>query len=259
MDTKKFYLGIDAGTTYVKAVIVNDSKEIIGTFVHPTGTDHADSLKTVGGGVLEAASITKEALAHTTATGFGRDTIEFADSTKTEISCHARGAYHHFPQAITIIDIGGQDTKIIQLDESGKRIGFKMNRKCAAGTGAFLNEIAQKLEVPLNELNSMAMGSDLNSPLSSFCTVFASTEILQRMKDGERIEDLVRGAYESVIRRVIEMEELEGTIIMTGGVIAYHPIIAEILGGLLDMKIRTPPLPQLTGALGAALFARQSQ
>lgn len=257
MEVRKYYLGIDAGTTYVKTVIVNESGEMIGTFVHSTGTDHANSIQIAWEGALQSTDLTKDAIVHTTATGFGRDSVQFADSTKTEISCHARGAYHHFSRQITIIDIGGQDTKIIKLDENGKRIGFKMNRKCAAGTGAFLEEIAQKLDVPLNELNSLALESDQDSPLSSFCTVFASTEILQRIKDGERMEDLIRGAYQSVIRRVIEMEELKGHIIMTGGVIAHHPIIAQILGDHLGMEIRIPPHPQLTGALGAALFARE--
>ncbi len=118
--------------------------------------------------------------------------MSFADSVITEISAHAKGAYHYFPKKITIIDIGGQDTKIIKIDSKGKILGFKMNRKCAAGTGSFLEEIAYKLNIQLNEMNKLASKSDKETSLSSFCTVFASTEILTRIKEGEKVEDMVR-------------------------------------------------------------------
>lgn len=258
MEAKKFYLGIDAGTTYIKAAIVNEHEEMIGSFVHPTGPDHSEALQTTWGRVLQAAELTREAVAHTTATGFGRYDVAFADSVKTEISCHARGAFHHFRCPITIIDIGGQDTKIIRVDGSGKRIGFRMNRKCAAGTGAFLEEIARHLQIPMEELNSMAGGSKDDAPLNSFCTVFASTEVINRLKDGEAAEVLVRGAFESVARRVMEMEELQGTIVMTGGVVAYNPVILKVLGRHIGQEILTPPHPQLTGAFGAALYANDA-
>ena len=131
-----------------------------------------------------------------------------------------------------------------------------MNRKCAAGTGSFLEEIAYKLNIPMNEMNTLAEKSDKETALSSFCTVFASTEILTRIKEGEKMEDMVKSAFESVARRVIEMDTLEGTIVMTGGVVAYNDVILKILAKSIGNKILAPPDPQLSGAVGAALFAK---
>ena len=133
-----------------------------------------------------------------------------------------------------------------------------MNRKCAAGTGAFLEEIAHRLNIPMDEMNLLASKSTKTEPLSSYCTVFASSEILTRIRDGERIEDMVRNAFESVARRVIEMESIEDTVILTGGVVAYNDIIVKILKRYLGKEILVPPHPQLIGALGAALFAREA-
>jgi len=257
MSNRMYYAGIDVGTSYTKAVVIDDNKEAVGTFVGRSGADLKSSINSAIDGALSRAGVNKEAIAHTTSTGFGRDNVTFADSTKTEISCHARGAYHYFPRKLTIIDIGGQDTKIIRVDEKGKVRGFKMNRKCAAGTGTFLEEIGQKLNVPVDEMNARAVSSTRDAPLGSFCTVFAATEVLTRIKAGESVEDMLRSAFESVARRVLEMGVLEGTIVMTGGVVAYNRIIVDIMGRLVGTKILTPPNPQLTGALGAALFARE--
>jgi predicted CoA-substrate-specific enzyme activase len=134
-----------------------------------------------------------------------------------------------------------------------------MNRKCAAGTGSFLEEIAFKLNIPMDEMNVLAGKSSKDTALSSYCTVFASTEILTRIKEGEKKEDMVKSAFESVARRVIEMDTLDGTVVMTGGVVAYNDIILKILSKQVGQKILTPPNPQLTGALGAALFAKEAK
>jgi predicted CoA-substrate-specific enzyme activase len=197
-------------------------------------------------------------LTMTIATGYGRSNVEEADRTVTEISCHGKGAYHRFPEAITVVDIGGQDTKVISMDITGTRVGFKMNRKCSAGTGVFLEEIARRLEVPIEELNEVARRSEKAAPLNSYCTVFASTEMLSRIRAGEPLEDLVRGAYESVVRRVTEMADLHGTVVMTGGVVEYHPIVAELLGKMTGAMVKVPEQPQLIGAMGAALVARET-
>lgn len=259
MTDGRYYLGIDVGTTYIKTAIMDDDRnEVIGSFIERTGTDIKSSINTAFEGAINRAAVEKSAITHITATGFGRRKVSFADTVKTEISCHAKGAYHYFPRRITIIDIGGQDTKVIKVNEKGKRLSFKMNRKCAAGTGAFLEEIAYRLNIPIDKMNALAAGSTNEVSLSSFCTVFATTEVLMRIKDGEKIEDLVKSAYESVAKRVLEMEELEGTIVMTGGVVAHNSILARILERYIGKKILTPPYPQLIGAIGAALFARQT-
>ncbi|MFX1448069.1 MAG: acyl-CoA dehydratase activase [Promethearchaeota archaeon] len=255
MAANNYFVGIDVGTSYVKAVIINNNNEIISFFITRTGTSIVNSSKIVLDKIISNAKLSKSAIKHTTVTGFGKDKIIFADSKKTEISCHAKGAYHYFPKKITVIDIGGQDTKVIKLDDKGKIIRFKMNRKCAAGTGAFIEEIAYRLDIPLKDLNNLAIKSTKNVPLASYCTVFAKTEIITRIKEGEQVEDLIKSAFDSVIRRIIEMSELEGSLVLTGGLIAYNSIIGEILKNEIGAEILIPPNPQLIGAIGAALFA----
>jgi len=257
--SKNYFAGIDVGTSYIKAVVIDEKNESIGFFVERTSANLQKSIDSTFDGAIACANIPKSSVKHITSTGFGRANVSFADDVKTEISSHARGAYNSFPKQITIIDIGGQDTKIIKTDEKGKILGFKMNRKCAAGTGSFLEEIAYKLDIPMDKMNSLAAKSTNDTALSSFCTVFASTEILTRLKEGEKKEDMIKSAYESVARRVIEMDTLDGTVIMTGGVVTYNDIILEILSKQIGSKILTPPNPQLTGALGAALFASEAK
>ena len=256
---ERYFAGIDVGTSYIKAVIIDEKNEIAGSFTERSGADLQKSITTVFEGAIAAADVPQNAIKHITATGFGRRNVSFADSVKTEISSHAKGAYHYFPRKIAIIDIGAQDTKIIKIDAQGKTLSFKMNRKCAAGTGSFLEEIAYKLNIPMNKMNELATKSAKDSALSSFCTVFASTEILTRIKEGEKVEDMVKSAFESVARRVIEMDTLESTVVMTGGVVAYNDIILKILAKYVGEEILTPPDPQLSGAVGAALFAREAK
>ncbi len=252
----RYFAGVDVGTSYIKAVIIDEKNEIVGSFTERSGADLQLSIETAFDGVLASADLPRDAIKHITATGFGRRNVSFADSIKTEISCHGKGVYHYFSRDVTIIDIGGQDTKIIKIDAQGKRVGFKMNRKCAAGTGTFLEEIAHRLDISVGEMNALASKSGKDVALSSFCTVFACSEILTRIRDGEKVEDMVKSAFESVARRVIEMDTLEGTIVMTGGVVTYNDIILKILAKHVGRDILTPPNPQLTGAFGAALFAR---
>jgi len=259
MSKQMYFAGIDMGTSYIKSVIINEKNEIIGFSIERSSSDLKKSIDNAFEKAIADADISKSSVKHVTSTGFGRGNVYFADSVKTEISAHAKGAYHYFPKMITIIDIGGQDTKIIKIDAKGKTLGFKMNRKCAAGTGSFLEEIAYKLDIPLEEMNKLAAKSTKDAALSSFCTVFASTEILTRIKEGEKKEDMVKSAFESVVRRVIEMDTLEGTVVMSGGVVTYNDIILKILSKHVGKQILIPPNPQLTGALGAALFAKEAK
>jgi predicted CoA-substrate-specific enzyme activase len=257
MSNKEYFSGIDVGTSYIKVVIIDDQNKIAGSYIDRTSSDLQKSINNVFKKAISSANISDNAINHITATGFGRDNVSFADSVVTEISSHAKGAYHFFPTNIIVVDIGGQDTKIIKLNEKGKIQGFKMNRKCAAGTGSFLEEISYKLNIPLNEMNNLALKSDKETALSSFCTVFASTEIITRIKEGERIEDMVKSAFESIIKRVIEMDTLLGTVVATGGVVTYNSILLKILSKQIGKEILTPPTPQLSGAFGAALFAKK--
>lgn len=188
-------------------------------------------------------------------TGYGRKNVLFAQETKSEIACHGKGSYLYFPMAISIIDIGGQDNKIIKLDETGRRTGFKMNRKCAAGTGGFLEEMAFRLDVPLNEMSSLASRSTNMVKLGSFCTVFSATEVLENIRSGKRLEDIVKGVFFSMIQRVLEMDSLTENVVMTGGVVENNPYIVTMTEELIGRKILISKHPQLAGAIGAALYA----
>lgn len=250
--------GIDVGSSMTKAVIINPSQNIVGFFIRKSGVDLEEAAEQSFQEALQAAALSQDQVGYIVATGYGRRNVPFANQTITEISCTARGSYQNFPVASTIIDIGGQDTKIIKLDIKGKLIDFRMNRKCAAGTGTFLEEIALKLDVPLDQLDQLAQKSTKNLTLTSYCTVFASTEILQRIRAGEKVEDLIRGTFLSVVNRVYEMDPLTGHVVMVGGVIAYNPTIAELLGAKLNTKIQIPQHPQLIAAYGASLFALEA-
>jgi predicted CoA-substrate-specific enzyme activase len=184
--------------------------------------------------------------------------VSFSQDTKTEIGCHARGCFHYFPMAITVIDIGGQDNKVIKLDDDGRRLNFKMNRKCAAGTGAFLEEMAMRLDIPLEDMDGLARQSEHMVELGSYCTVFSGTEVLEKIRQGIRVPDLVKGIFYSVIKRVLEMDSLAGRVVMTGGVVANNPYLVEMVRETVDHDILVPEHPQLTGAVGAALFAMES-
>ncbi len=252
---RKIYCGVDLGASATKLVLLDDERTVRATVIRPSGVDYAATARACLAEAL--ASVGKEGLrpARTVSTGYGRRNVEYADASATEIHCHGIGCYHHLGHAMTIVDIGGQDNKIIRLGTDGRRVGFRMNRKCAAGTGAFIEEIALRLGLPLDEMEGLAREATTAVKLSSFCTVFAKTEILSHLRDGAPISAIVRGAFRSVVVRVIEMDPLEGNVVLSGGVVAHNPTIADILAAELGRPVEIAPDPQLTGALGAALVA----
>ena len=171
-------------------------------------------------------------------TGYGRKNVAISQESKTEIGCHARGCYYYFPQAITIIDIGGQDNKIIKLDESGKRLSFKMNRKCAAGTGAFLEEMSGRLDIPLENLDGLARQSRctwLNWAVSARC--FPPPRCWKRSDRGKEVPDIVKGLFFSVIKRVMEMDALTENVVMTGGVVAHNAYLVQMTEEMIGRPI----------------------
>jgi len=254
-----YFVGIDVGASTTKAIIINQKREVLGHSVVFSGADFQaaadkafDKASRMAGG-----RPSKEGTA--ISTGYGRRNIPFAHSTKTEISCHAKGSFHYYPRTHTLIDIGGQDSKIIRIDGSGKRVGFKMNRKCAAGTGAFLEEIANRLKIKIEKLDGLARDSEKDVQIGSYCTVFTATEILTKIRQNVRVEDIIKGIFDSVIKRALEMDPLEGSIVMSGGVVAHNPFLVEMFEQRLGREVFVPPLPQLTGALGAALYALEDK
>ena len=258
MVLKKTHAGVDVGASRTKVAILDADKNLIGHAVKKSGTDFTATANSCLASALKMAGTNAGMIANTISTGYGRKNVSFARDTKTEISCHAKGAYYYFPFSTTIIDIGGQDNKIIKVDASGRRTSFKMNRKCAAGTGAFLEEMALRLDVPLGEMDRLASQSENMVKLGSFCTVFSATEVLENIRKGNKLPDIVKGVFFSMIKRVLEMDALTQKVVMTGGVVAHNPFMVKMTEQIIEREILVPDYPQLTGAIGAALYAMES-
>ncbi len=256
--TQRWSLGVDVGASATKAVLL-EGDVVLARALRKSGADFGAAAAACLAEVTAAAGIAKERIERVVATGYGRRSVDFADTTVTEITCHARGCYQSFSHAITIVDIGGQDNKVIVVSDSGDRRSFKMNRKCAAGTGAFLEELASRLDTPLSTFNDLARRATGDIELGSFCTVFAKTELLALIAKGTPLTEIAKAAYRSVTKRILEMDPLTGQVVMTGGVVAHNPIIVELLSNALDRQVLVPDHPQYTGALGAALIAQESR
>lgn len=250
--------GVDVGSCTTKAVIVDDESELLGSSVLYSGTDFVAASEEAWSACLQQAKLEPQDVAHVVSTGYGRKSVPFASSMMTEISCHGRGCLHYFPGPITVVDIGGQDNKVIKLDAAGRRVSFKMNRKCAAGTGAFLEEMALRLRLPLEDLDKLARSADGEVTLGSYCTVFSATEVLEKIKAGNPVDRIVRGLFHSVVKRILEMDTLHDTVVLTGGVIEHNPFLAHLLKEHTRSSVVIPPHPQITGALGAALYALET-
>ena len=259
MVLKKAYAGVDVGASRTKVAILDADKNLIGHAVKKSGTDFTATADSCLASALKMGGTNAGKIANTISTGYGRKNVSFARDTKTEISCHAKGAYYYFPFSTTIIDIGGQDNKIIKIDASGRRTSFKMNRKCAAGTGAFLEEMALRLDVPLGEMDRLASQSENMVKLGSFCTVFSATEVLENIRKGNKLPDIVKGVFFSMIKRVLEMDALTQKVVMTGGVVAHNPFMVKMTEQIIEREILVPDYPQLTGAIGAALYAMENK
>lgn len=251
----RYFCGVDIGASTVKVVVIDQQRQVLARAVGRSGVDYSQSADRCLSEALASAGIDRTQLECSISTGYGRDNVSWACGTMTEIACHAKGAYYHFPRPMTVIDIGAQDSKLIQLDGDGRRIDFKMNRKCAAGTGAFLEEIALRLDLPVTQLNELAERSTKEVTLGSFCTVFTATEILAKIRSGERVEDIVKGAFRSVVKRLREMGAVQGAMVMTGGVVAHNAALRALAEEAFHTPALVPPDAQCVGALGAALFA----
>jgi predicted CoA-substrate-specific enzyme activase len=253
---KPVFAGLDMGASRTKVVVLDTAGTLIGHAVKKSGIDFTATAGACLDASLEMAGATRKDIVRAVSTGYGRANVGFVTNvTKTEIGCLAKGCHHYFSGAITIIDIGGQDNKIIKLGAAGNRSSFKMNRKCAAGTGAFLEEMSQRLDIPLEEMNDLARLSENMIKLGSYCTVFSATEVLESIRNGKPVADIVKGIFYSVIKRVLEMDSLTDRVVMTGGVVANNPYIVEMAEEMIGRAVLLPDLPQLAGAVGAALYA----
>jgi predicted CoA-substrate-specific enzyme activase len=249
--------GIDIGSLTAKTVILNGASEIVGKAVRLTGAVSEKAGKASFETALANAHLNAGNIHHIIGTGYGRKNIPYANGEVTEITCHARGAFFLLPEIRTIIDIGGQDSKVISVSADGKPKNFAMNDKCAAGSGRFLEVMANALETDLNEMGTLSLRSRKPVEISSMCTVFAESEVVSAVASGQDRADILAGIHRSIARRVgimVDQVGCEAQVAMTGGV-AKNIGVVHALEEQLDVKILIPEDPQIAGALGAALIA----
>ncbi len=249
--------GIDAGSRTIKVVVLNGGKgRVIASGVADQGVQQAALALELYNRVLAGAGLKRGDVDAVVATGYGRDAIDFADTTVTEITCHARGVFHETPDAKTVVDIGGQDSKLLRLQPDGGVRDFAVNDRCAAGTGRFLEVVAARLGVGLRDLGGLARRAKRPAPISSMCVVFAETEIIGLLASGETPENIVAGVQWAMASRIASMAggKVAEPVIFTGGV-ALVPGMAAALQKALKHSVRVARRPQLAGALGAAILA----
>ena len=249
--------GVDIGSLTAKTVILGGDRRILTHHVVSEGIVDAEAAQASLRVALTSSGLSRAELARVVTTGYGRDLVGLGDRSVTEISCHARGAHFLFPEVRTLIDIGGQDSKVVALNGSGVVCDFVMNDKCAAGTGRFVEVMARALRVRLEDMGDLGLQSGAPAHVSSMCTVFAESEIISLVAGGRLKVDIIAGVHESIGRRVSSMVRRVGLrqrVIMTGGV-AKNKGVVRVLERLLDTPILIPPEPQVAGALGAALLA----
>jgi len=249
--------GIDIGSITAETVILQDS-QILASSILPTGANSRSAAERSLAAALEQAELEKEDLSHIVTTGYGRASFPSAQKRITEITCHARGAFFIRPDTRTVIDIGGQDSKVIRLDAQGRNVDFQMNDKCAAGTGRFLEVMAHALEVKLEDLGKLSQNTERTIKISSMCTVFAESEVISLIAESQPKEVIIRGLHDAIADRVLGLVHrvgVEEVVTLTGGV-AKNKGVVQALQERLGVKVFVPPEPQIIGALGAALLAR---
>ena len=248
--------GIDIGSITTKAAVMAEGK-IRGTRVIFTGYNAEQAGTNVYEELLTELGIEKSGVRRVVSTGYGRNSVKFMDKALTEIICHGAGAHYLNPRARSVIDIGGQDSKAIVLDEKGKVKNFAMNDKCAAGTGRFLEVMARALEVDLDGFGALSLRAGDPSRISSLCTVFAESEVISLISKGEKRENIIAGIHESIAARIAAMANrlrIAPLVVMTGGV-AKNIGVVKALEKKIGMAVEVSEYAQVNGAIGAAILA----
>ncbi len=252
-----YFVGIDIGSTMTKAVILNEG--IIASLIGPTDPEQRRLANRVMEEALRRAGISLQAVTFIVSTGYGRINVPFADRQFTEITCHAKAVASLFPDAKTVIDIGGQDVKAIKLGAGGKATDFVMNDKCAAGSGRFIEVIADTLGVPLDRVGEVSLQSHDPAQISNICTIWAQQEVAASLAKGVPVADLLAGVHRSLADRICRMAnqlKVEDAVVMTGGG-AKNRGLRKALSEQLDHEIHVPEEPLISGALGAALIGKE--
>jgi predicted CoA-substrate-specific enzyme activase len=255
----ELFLGMDIGSLTAKAVVVDSEGTIVHQEILLTGASSKRAVRKLQQNIFGDSNGMGTRIGACVSTGYGRSAVGFADKKVTEITCHARGMAHQVEGVRTIIDIGGQDTKAIAIGERGEVRRFLMNDKCAAGTGRFLEVMARTLEIDLEDFGRIALGGKSETTISSMCTVFAESEVVSLIANGIPIEDIARGVCRAIASRTIGLLDRIGRekrIAMSGGV-AKNQGVVRALESKLDLELVIPTEPQIIGAIGAALLARE--
>jgi len=255
-----YYLGIDIGSLSCDAVLIDEKKQILSSSVIPTGAKNQEAIERVCNEVLMKKNISKDQIKAIVSTGYGRERVTDRLSSVTEITCHAKGIHALIPEAQVLIDIGGQDSKAIRLNNRGKVQDFAMNDKCAAGTGRFLEAMARALQVDIEELSMMDNGATELITISSMCTVFAESEVVSLIANGTAVNEIVNGLNRSISSRTIGLvkrvaPDIDGLSIAMSGGVAHNKGVVKALSKVLNTDIQIPEKPDTVGALGAALIA----
>lgn len=253
-----YFAGLDLGSTMTKVVIIDKSEKMLARVESHTSAEHRRLANKVMEQALEQAELPFKAIAYVVATGYGRINVPFADRQITELTCHARGIASLFPAARTALDIGGQDAKGLRIRD-GKLIDFVMNDKCAAGTGRFLEVLAQTLGLKLDELGAISLKSQNRVNISHTCTIFARQEIATRISEGVPIEDIVAGLHEAIASRaagMLRQLKIEPEVVFTGGVAKNSGVVKAVQKNL-GCEVLVPEDPLISGALGAALLGKE--
>ena len=254
-----YFAGVDIGSTMTKVVLMDKAGNLLSFIKGPTGAEHRQLANEVMRQALEQARLQIDDISYIVATGYGRLNVPFADRQITELSCHARGVSSLFPDARTAIDIGGQDAKCMKIQD-GRLVSFVMNDKCAAGTGRFLEVTAATLAIKLEDMGEISLKATENIQISNLCTIFAQQEVVALLSRGEKLENILAGLHNALASRVAALARrlgIERDLVLTGGV-AKNIGMVKAMKESLGCEVLVPEEPLLTGALGAAILAKET-
>ncbi|MBT3961230.1 MAG: 3-hydroxyacyl-ACP dehydratase, partial [Candidatus Marinimicrobia bacterium] len=256
-----YVIGVDVGSTYTKAVILSPEKEVVGHAMTPTGFKLDKASEKVFDKILKDSGLAKDEISYAISTGYGRHMVPYRDITVTDLTATARGSNYFFPGTRTVLDIGGQTMKASRLDEKIKVKSFRLNDKCAAGTGAFLEKTARYMGYETEEIGPLVQTSKEDVPISGVCAVFAESEVINQLSLGSAPSDIMHGAMSSLVKRAIQLlkrVKMESQVTLTGGIMRFKTMI-DVLTENVEEKINVPKgdMVQFTTALGAATLALQ--
>jgi (R)-2-hydroxyacyl-CoA dehydratese activating ATPase len=257
----KYTAGIDVGSTYTKAAVVSTDGDLIATAVLPTGFKLDEAAEATLAAALEEGGVAREDVGYVASTGYGRSQVSFRDVQATALTAQAWGSRFFFPNTRTVLDVGGQTMKAMRLDDRGKVRSFRLNDKCAAGTGAFLEKTARYLGYDIEEIGPLVEYAKAPVPISGVCAVFAESEVINHVSNGAQPADIMHGAMESLIERSVRLMkrvQMQPEFTLVGGIMRF-PTMVRVMREHLGEEVNVPPEPlvQCTGAIGAAVLARR--